>query len=180
MISLSNVDEFSSHLNLISEYIALTMRYICILNILVEKDETITLDIGNRTATLDNNNNNNNKSYLNPQAHEWHPHTHTAAITVAWMESSIQAFRLPGLHGSSRGVCWSQWCKAHASRWFLAELAPWLALPADVDVREPWVVLVELMDLAGGLSVSLDFWVVTAGLGAWGICVSMARCERCR
>ena len=90
---------------------------------------------------------------------------------VDWMESN-QSLRLPGLQGSSRGVCWSQCCKAQPSRWFWAELASPLALalapPVDVDVREPRVVLVELMDLGDALSVALGFWVVRADLLSWG------------
>ena len=91
------------------------------------------------------------------------------------MESN-QSLRLPCLQGSSRGVCWSQCCKAQTSRWFLAELASPLALAlassvdVDVDFREPRVVLVELMDLGDALSVALGFWVVRADLLAWGDC----------
>lgn len=52
----------------------------------------------------------------------------------------------------------------------LTELASPLPLPllADVDFREPWVVLVELMDLGDALLVALGFWVVRSRLLAWG------------
>lgn len=99
---------------------------------------------------------------------------------MKWMEST-QALRLPGFQGSSRGVCWSQRGKAQASRWLLAEFASLLALalesPADVDVREPRVVLVELGEFGDGLSVALGFWVVRAGLLAWGM-VNKTRAHR--
>lgn len=83
------------------------------------------------------------------------------------MERKTQALRLPGLHGSSRGVCSSHFCKVEASRWLLPGLAPWLRLPADADPvaddREPWLVLVEVMDFAEGWLLSLGFWGMRVG-----------------
>ena len=49
----------------------------------------------------------------------------------------------------------------------LPSLVPWLPLPAypdpDADDRDPWVVLVEVMDFAEGLPVSLGSWGVRVG-----------------
>lgn len=80
-----------------------------------------------------------------------------------------QAFRLPNLHGSSRGPCSSHFCNAHASRWPSSEFALRFlsqALLAVVDVREPWVALLELLLFGDGLS---SFASSFAGLCACGL-----------
>ena len=103
-----------------------------------------------------------------PLAYESRPWRSTTATG-----GRSQAFRLPGLHGSSRGPCSSHLCKAQASRCPLSELAsrlpPQLPL-ADVDVREPWVALLELLLFGGGLLRSWGFWFVRAGSSACGAC----------
>ena len=124
----------------------------------------------------------NDRYRPNPSAHLTN---HDSSIHATSNGSSNQDRRLAALHGSSRGPCSSHFRKAQASRWPVPEpasrlppqvpprpgstIGPWPLL-ADVDVREPAVVLLELLGFGGCLLRCPGFCFLRAAFFAWEIC----------